>query len=371
MEFEMDLYYNGNGNIWSENKSGTKLSVLPVGKTFLWGGQEVFIPAVYLGEPGVMLDICTKISVRDMIHFLEKWDKDRRLSVKTKEEFDQLDADNPSAREFTANLQLDGTALTNRMFGSIRWYPQEILESDSVQDSGEKLENNKKAEELMRAYGCDRKCCWHFARHIYDWPSLPILTPTEISLSLQAHTFPVTAGYFTTAATASFSNISPGAEPSGIYSHFPADMEITHPYTGQRFVLTLHGLDQVRNSFTDTGAEDVIYPEYCQILSYSVSPETGRDLFDILDCQDGDQPRMKGARDENSGEVCGPTAVFMAGKNPGPNGRSTCSALHFAPVDEVRWRVVFQVKEKEDMTVTFTDCLPPVSQIPQAAPPCA
>lgn len=348
----MDLYYNINGNIWGESKSGTKLSALPVGKSFLWGDQEVFVPAIYVGESGVILDICTKIPVQDMIHFLEKWDKDRRLSIKTKEELDQLAAGNPAAKEFTTALQLDGTTLTNRMYSSIRWYSQEILESDSVQDSGERPENNKKAEELMNAYSCDRKCCWHFSRHAYDWPSPPILTSTEISISIQAHSIPVTAEYFTT--TVSSHNILPDTEPSAIYSHFPAEMRITHPGTGQEFTLTLHDLNQVRHSFTDIGAKGALYPEHCQILSYSVSPEIGRDLFDILDCQDGDQPCMKDSQDGNSGEVFGPAAVFMAGKKPVPNGQSACSALHFSPVDEVRWRVVFQVKEKEDMTVTFS-----------------
>lgn len=57
----MDVYYNGNGDPWGHGKQKNKLTKVPVDQTFLWETQEIFIPAVYVGEAGAILDICAKI----------------------------------------------------------------------------------------------------------------------------------------------------------------------------------------------------------------------------------------------------------------------------------------------------------------------
>jgi len=46
----------------------------------------------------------------------------------------------------------------------------------------------------------------------------------------------------------------------------------------------------------------------------------------------------------------GPTAIIFGGSGQGKL-HVACSALHFEPVDDVEWRMVFHEKRREDVTV--------------------
>jgi len=329
----MDVYHDS--NIWGKGRPETKLTALPVSRSFLWGGQEILIPAVYAGKAGAVLDVCAKIPAEAMAAFLKKWDYGRRMSLKTPEDFEQIDADNPGSREFSVEISLDGTPLIRRMSSSLRWYPETIIRMGNLPAGEDGFENNKSAEEWMGAYGCDRECCWYFERLSYQWNGEPILSPQKISLAFRAGLISVTAGHF-------FTGVSCNDET----------VKTVHPITGQEYTLTLHKCGQIRNSFADIGAKGVVYPECCQILSYSIAPEIDRRLFDIRDCSEGDHPRT-GDFQEQPGGSDGPTAVFMAGKTS-PDKRMAVSSLHFEPVPAVHWRMVFQIKPKDDMEISFS-----------------
>lgn len=329
----MDVYHDH--NIWGKGKPETRLSDLPVKYTFLWEEQEIFIPAVYTGKAGAALDVCAKIPVEDMAAFLKKWDYERRMSLKTPEEFEQIDADNPGSREFAVEICLDDTPLVHRMSSSLRWYPEAVIRMRNADPASEdRFENDKYAEEWMEAYGCDRECCWYFERLSYHWNKEPILSPHKISLTFRANPISVTSGHFSTGLSCNGETV-----------------KTVHPITGQEYTLTLHRCKQIRNSFAEIGAKGIIYPEYCQILSYSITPEIHRSLFDIRDCAEGDHPGMGDAQKQPGGSD-GPTAVFMTGKNTVPDKRMAVSSLHFKPVPEVHWRIVFQIKPKEDVEIS-------------------
>ena len=330
----MDVYHDN--NIWGKGSPETKLTALPINHSFLWGEQEILIPAVYVGKAGAVLDVCAKIPIEDMAAFLKKWDYKRRMSLKTPEEFEQIDADNPGSREFVVEICLDGTPLVLRMSSSLRWYPESVIQMGNANPASEDgFENNKSAEEWMRAYSCDKGCCWYFERLSYNWDGEPILSPQKISLAFRANLISITAGHFSTGVSCNGKTI-----------------KTTHPITGQEYTLTLHSCEQIRNSFAEIGAKGVVYPECCQILSYSIAPEIDRSLFCIRDCAEGDHPRMGDAQEPPSGSN-GPTAVFMAGKNAAPDNRMAVSSLHFEPVSEVQWRMVFQIKPKNDTEISF------------------
>lgn len=330
----MDVYHDK--NIWGKGTPETKLTVLPVNRTFLWEKQEILIPAVYVGKAGAALDVCAKIPTEDMAAFLKKWDFERRMSLKTPEEFDQLDADNPGSREFAVEMCLDDTPLLCRMSSSMRWYPENIIRMGNADPSSEDgFDNNKSAEEWMDAYGCGRECCWYFERLCYDWDKEPILSPQKISLAFRAKSIPITAGHFSTGVSCDGEMV-----------------KVAHPITGQEYILTLHGCEQTRHSFAEIGAKSMVYPEYCQILSYSITPEIDQSLFTIRDCAESDQPRMSDAQGQPGGSD-GPTAVIMAGKSAAPEIRAAVSSLHFEPVTEVQWRAIFQIKPKSDVETSF------------------
>ncbi len=380
----MEVYYNTNimGNCASldasfTNRRGERLRPLPVDRTFLWEGQEIFLPARYLGEAGAAADLCAKFSAEEMRAFLEKWNAPRRLSIKNPEDYEQIDAENPGSRNFTARIHLDAIPLKNAMSSSINWYPEEILRFEA-HDTKEEWKNDTSAEILMEAYGCDRKSCWHFERIFYRWEEAPILSPTKVSLILCANPLTLSAGHFTTRNgmvirlpdsldysvsadslnSLDFSNSADSLNSlaSSNISCSGQVLKVLHPVTGQEYLLTLQECRQTRHSFEDIGAEGIagcmVYPEYNQILSYSIAPEIDRELFDIRDCGEADSPRPADAG-ETPGKADGPAAVFMAVKSPFPSGRAAVSALRFGPVEEVRWRTVFLVKPKEDAEFAF------------------
>ena len=187
----------------------------------------------------------------------------------------------------------------------------------------------------MGTYGCDKGCCWYFERLSYNWDGEPILSPQKISLAFRANLISITAGHFSTGGSCDGKTV-----------------KTADPITGQEYTLTLHSCEQIRNSFAEIGAKGVVYPECCQILSYSIAPEIDRSLFCIRDCAEGDHPRMGDAQGPPGGPD-GPTAVFMAGKNAAPDKRMAASSLHFEPVSEVQWRMVFQIKPKNDTEISF------------------
>jgi hypothetical protein len=330
----MDVYHDN--NIWGKGSPETKLTALPINHSFLWGEQEILIPAVYVGKAGAVLDVCAKIPIEDMAAFLKKWDYKRQMSLKTPEEFEQIDADNPGSREFVVEICLDGTPLVLRMSSSLRWYPESVIQMGNANPASEDgFENNKSAEEWMRAYSCDKGCCWYFERLSYNWNGEPILSPQNISLAFRANLISITAGHFSTGGSCDGKTV-----------------KTADPITGQEYTLTLHSCEQIRNSFAEIGAKGVVYPECCQILSYSIAPEIDHSLFCIRDCAEGDHPRMGDTQEPPSGSN-GPTAVFMAGKNAAPDNRMAVSSLHFEPVSEVQWRMVFQIKPKNDTEISF------------------
>lgn len=422
----MEVYHNGN---FRSGRRGSKLAPVPIQRTYVWGGQEILVPAVYVGQAGAALDVCAQIPVADMAAFLKKWPRERRLALNTREDYEQINGDNPGSQDFLAEMSLDDTPLQLSFSSSINWYPEEVFrmgnESLAPAKEGE-WTNDLDAEKLMEAYGCSRECCWHFGRLNFNWKGEPILSPRKISLTFQAQPTSVTVGYFTTSIDGAgrllvsagqnqaASNLaecrkpgqpeclqpSPGSQeqpelspcrqkhlqpsidqsgdtwlsagqpepstasanpaghqpPSIGFSEEPTDrgrtIKAIHPATGQEYTLTLHECQQTRHGFTEMGAEGILYPEYCQMLSYHITPEISRSLFDIRDCSDGDKPRKKEGSEKNSG-TSGASAVFMAGRNPIPERQTAVSSLHFEPVPEVRWRMVFQVLTKPSMEINF------------------
>ena len=96
----------------------------------------------------------------------------------------------------------------------------------------------------------------------------------------------------------------------------------------------------------------MVYPEYYQMLSYSITSEIDQSLFSIQDCSESDQPRLGDAYGEPD-RPDGPTAVIMAGKGAALKKRMAVSSLHFEPVSEVQWRAVFQIKPKNEVETSF------------------
>ena len=273
--------------------------------------------------------------------FLQKWDKKRRLSLKTQEDYAQIEAENPAARDFSAEISLDDTLLTLSMSSSLFWYPPSILQwlADEADDASSKeVNNNNYAKELTEAYHLDKTCLWRISRHSFNWNDEPILTPQNMSLTLRADTIYMTAGHFTT-------NVSDNPQDN-------KTIKVLHPLNGEEYTLTLHKCEQAQVSMDSTTERNLIYPQHHLKLSYSILPKISRAMFDIVDCDESEPAKIIDT-DENTSSTNGPTAIFLAGKPANPQLQTAVSSLHFAPVTTVRWRIVFHIKPKEDVCINL------------------
>ena len=99
----------------------------------------------------------------------------------------------------------------------------------------------------------------------------------------------------------------------------------------------------------ETGLE---HPSHYVAMSYTITPELPDGVMDIVDCDDGDRPRQAPtAPDQPAAASC----AMVVGIIGGADGLTTvvggadkpeklhaaCSSLHFEPVEQVEWRIVF------------------------------
>ncbi len=331
----MNVYYNGNGPAWGKGKRGQKLTAFPLQKTFLWEDQEIYLPAIYARTSGVILDVCTKVPLEKMHHFLKKWPKKRRLSINGLEDFEKIEADNPCSIDFSADMRLDNKLLKNTVRSSLIWHPDEILRMEKEIMQTE-WNNDSSADQMMETYKLDPSFCWHFCRLVLAWNDKPVLPFQKISLTFHEEPVPVTAAHFSTTPVCREDSVT-----------------VIHPQTRQTYVLTLHELCQTALDF-DFGEKNMDYPKLFQTLSYSISPETDLNSISILDCAKSDPPKkLRNASASGNTSAIAVSPISAAGTDPVPKRLSACSSCHFKPVETIEWRVVFQIKKREDITLNF------------------
>ena len=328
----MDVYYNK--NFWHRETGAAGKNVplrkISVDAAFCWKDMEGFIPALYVGSEGAVLDVCIRVPFPKIESFFEKWKKEKRLSGLTDEEIEEMQADSPFPSDFRIEMGLDGKELTGGFMCSTVWHTYKAEEQYA----------DEEAETLMEEYGCDRGTGWMFTRWNYGWCGQPVLTPERMTLSFHADRQPVTAGYFVTAE---------GAEGE---AH-----EITDPHSGERYVLTVRTCSNavMDEEMEKTVDEEMEYPPFYQVIACSAEPEIPREELRIQDCSRGDAPRQKSDGKPNGAVsvavMC--SAEIPAGTSEGSQEAllTACSALHFEPVEEVRWRAVFFRRRRQDMTM--------------------
>lgn len=328
----MRAYYSD--SIWGI-RGYRPVNPIPVGQQFVWEDLEGTIPVIYIGNSGAILDLCIRIPLERIKQYLDKWTGEPQAEELTGEQYEQMERDSPFALDFQVGLALDNLELEAKQRSSAVWHPFENAQ-DRVSDE---------AKSLLKEYGCDTGCGWVFMRGVYHWKQDSNYVPKKMKLRFQGTRSPVTTGYFTT-----------NGECKGEV------FEVVHPVTMKKYGVTLQGMkaEKMERGSWDLLREGMEYPDCYQVLSYQVSPELTPEEFRILDCAKSDAPReVKSERECRNrgisiiGGADGPTAVFMAGKSSDPIMQAAISSLHFEPVPQVKWRMVFQVKPRSDMTAEF------------------
>ena len=97
-------------------------------------------------------------------------------------------------------------------------------------------------------------------------------------------------------------------------------------------------------------------------MSYTVTPELPDGVLTIMDCDDGDRPRQApSAPGQPVATACAMVMGIIGGADgpatilygPDKQGKlhAACSSLHFEPVEQVEWRMVFHEKQFEDTVI--------------------
>lgn len=330
----MDVYYS---NSFRRHGQAAPLSPITLSKTFTWEDLDIFLPAVYSGEAGVVMDLCIRIPIEKIEAFLNKWNlnkqnQEKRLSELTDEESERMEQENPTALHFQTDLEWDNDILIRRNRISIGWYPPFSEEEHAPRE----------AAELMEAYHCDPASAWQFVRCMYQWAEYRKDFPDQLKLHFQEDPVSITAGYFTTDKQC-----------------IGQEIRLRAPVTQTEYTLTLCRYEAAvlkHDSFFQN--TEMTYPAHYRALYYRIFPRLSSEQFLLQDCEKSDQPLPKGAEPsafaETSGRTPdGPTAVFIAGKSKDPGLLLAMSSLHFDPVIKVNWRAIFRVQRRPDMEICF------------------
>ncbi len=327
---EWNVYFEG--SFWECCNRTRPGKELVVQTEFEWAGHHWLIPSAYICGKGLVVDFCMRIEPSDILVFMEKWD----LSIEneasrefSEDERMRLELDNPMQMDFDSVLWLNGRELSQRCGCGTCYNP--CLPPETV-DSESKL--------VLEHYGLDRNFGWMIWRYSYPWATK---SPSKLR---------------TLAVSMIQENVSiPG--PHFMVSR-PGDT-FRFSYRSQEYTLTVQEYEAQTadiNSTADAGTE---YPEHYVAMSYTVTPELPDGVMTLADCDDGDCPKQTSCSPDQPeassfaaaialiGGVDGPIAITIGQEQGKP--RVVCSSLHFAPAENVEWRMIFHEKQFEDMTL--------------------
>lgn len=327
---EWKVYFDG--NFWGHHGRERAGKEIPLVKQFIWDGEVWLIPAIYTCSKGLVVDFCIQVPAERIRFFMDKWN----LSMEsdgtrfTEEQWMQIEADNPLTINVCPQVVLNGTVLSKTRGYGVSWNPcfPEV--------------NNPEAWNVIRHYGLDPAYGWAIWRSAFPWTKKR--KPQIRTLSINLMQIPVAI--------------------SGPHFHVPAPgerIEFTHPTSGAQNTLTVQEYDRRETSREHFDNQNQEFPTHYTVMSYTLSQDLPNDAFTVTDCLRSDQPRKKHINSNHPQTAIGiffgiiggvdyPTAIIYGG-NEQSKLHVVCSALHFEPVEDVEWRMVFYEKSREDLTV--------------------
>lgn len=335
---EWKVFYDG--NYWGHSGRDHAGIEIAIGKQFAWAGQQWIIPAVYSCSRGLVIEFCMQVESEQIQQFMNKWDLDEESDnywQYTQEERMQIDRDNPLHLDFSVNAVLNGVELSWE-HGSSEIYNPCLPEG---------FANDWNAMRVMDHYALDKKHGWVFWRWSFPWKTRRRPKLRTLSIRMEQQLVDVPGPHFRVAA------------PGDTFC-------FTHPQTGVQHTLTVQEYEQQKLDLSNM-RQDQECPSCSVVMSYIITPEIDDKVFSVTDCVESDQPRQKRTNPNGPeavdglcavsviGRADGPTSIFLAGSISGRSGqehlRTACSALHFEPMDDVEWRMVFHETQFEPVEV--------------------
>lgn len=327
---EWNVYFEG--SFWECCNRTRPGKELVVQAEFEWAGHHWLIPSAYICGKGLVVDFCMRVEPSDIRAFMEKWDLS--LENEASREFSedeqmQVELDNPMRLDFDSVLWLNGRELKQRRGCGISYNP--CLPPETV-DYESKL--------ALDHYGLDTNFGWMIWRYSYPWVTKSPSKLRTLAVSMIQEKVLIPGPHFTVSR--------------------PGDT-VTFSYRGQEHLLMVLEYEAQTadiNSTADAGTE---YPEHYVAMTYTVTPELPDGVMTLADCDDGDRPRQTPCAPDQPKSTLGVAMIGFIGGVDGPAStlagekqgklRAACSSLHFAPVEDVEWRIIFHEKQFEDMTL--------------------
>lgn len=326
------VYFDG--NFWGHHGRERAGREITLNKQFRWDDEVWHVPAIYTCSKGLVVDFCIRVSAERIRSFMEKWN----LSIEnngadfTDEERMQIDTENPMAINIKPEVVLNGVVLSGAHGCGLSWNPC-IPQGNSLE-----------AKSVILHYGLDPVHGWTIWRAAFPWKKKANLQITTLGITLMQESIAVPGPHFHVSA--------PGER-----------IKFTLPATGTQHVLTVQEYEHQELSSGHFGNQDQEFPAHYTVMSYTLSPDLPEGSFTVSDCVQSDRPRQKHTvpdEPQKFDSVCvgvigvagAVSAIFFGG---GDQGRlsSACSALHFEPVEDVEWRMVFHEKRRKDVTVNL------------------
>lgn len=322
----MQVFYGT--NFWGHPKDKVPLEKIEVNTEYVWDTVSGFIPAMYVGKEGIVIDFCTRISNEAVQVFYDKW-KPRLGDHLSEEEQQQLMAENPLNFDFTVKVAVNGKLLEND-FACGSSYSKVIAKDHKTGPAELKL---------VQEYGCDEEFAWYFKRHQCKWEEMPERIES-LDITFIAENKEVMGEAFEVSV-----------------EDTKKQSAVVHPVTGKSYTLNVCGIthQEIPQEVFDgmRKRKDGEWPRHYLMLSYCMEPTLTPDSFRLKSVGNGDSlqtAHQKGASVVSViGSVDGPTSVFIAGKTSRTGEMIAMSEVRTEPVKSACFKPVFMEKEREDM----------------------
>ena len=313
-----------NGDFFDMDPDSVGAVPVSVQTHFHWAGIDWYVPEVYSFDQGVIVYLLGKVDPA----LVPQYDYEDLLSP---ESYERLMAENPLNLHVRPEMTVNGRKLRPGGSTGTSWMPLEGC--------------NLEGKWVLQHYELDLDSAWQINRIKFFWPECGRMEMNEISLTMIQNPVSVSGTHFRT----------PLEEERVI---------LKHPQTGKEYTLWIDALKQETADFGGFHDQEMEYPACYTQMTYRIEPDMTRNQFRIVDCAQNDQPRHRipsgGATMISAvsigiiGGADGPIAIII-GQPICPESKSHTanSSLHFEPVEETEWRIVFQEKPNEDLTVTL------------------
>lgn len=295
---------------------------IPMNRHFLWGDEEWCIPSIYVCGEGLVIDFLRKVPADRIRAFIEKYhlNTDSSYIDFPLEMQLQIDVDNPLSVDIKPDVSLNGKPLQPAGGSGYYWNPL----------FPERNQSDTKA--AIQHYGLSPECGWTLNQWSFKWNTKrpPKLTSLDVTMVRQKTAIP--GPHFKTAVAGE-------------------TVQFLHPVTNVLHTLTVKSVEQ-HTINADSLSQDMEYPENCVVISYTISPELSQHSIQIQDTAPSDNPRQK-YKDPQNHTIIGSATSLTAILPDKSETYTACSALHFEPIENVEWCIVFHEKLKEDILISL------------------